>query len=74
MQSRPVLRFLAVTTLSSLIAFTPSHLVEAQATEYSDKPPLLLGAAWYPEQWPESRWDADLSLMESGAHQPCARG
>jgi beta-galactosidase len=27
-------------------------------------PPLLLGAAWYPEQWPESRWDADLELME----------
>jgi len=25
---------------------------------------LALGAAWYPEQWPESRWDADLSLME----------
>lgn len=24
----------------------------------------LLGAAWYPEQWPESRWDADLTLME----------
>ena len=24
----------------------------------------VLGAAWYPEQWPESRWDADLSLME----------
>lgn len=27
-------------------------------------PPLLLGAAWYPEQWPESRWDSDLQLME----------
>jgi beta-galactosidase len=27
-------------------------------------PSLLLGAAWYPEQWPESRWDADLQLME----------
>jgi beta-galactosidase len=27
--------------------------------------PLMLGAAWYPEQWPESRWDADLSLMEA---------
>jgi beta-galactosidase len=64
-QSRPVLRFLSATTLSSLIAFTPSHLVVAQAPEYSDKPPLLLGAAWYPEQWPESRWDADLSLMEA---------
>ncbi len=32
-------------------------------------PPILLGAAWYPEQWPESRWDADLTLMQqSGIH------
>src|ERR1700744_1539083 len=29
-----------------------------------NKVPLELGAAWYPEQWPESRWDADLTLME----------
>lgn len=28
------------------------------------KPALMLGAAWYPEQWPESRWDADLQLMQ----------
>ncbi len=27
-------------------------------------PPLLLGAAWYPEQWPESRWETDLELMQ----------
>lgn len=27
-------------------------------------PPILLGAAWYPEQWPESRWDVDLALMQ----------
>ncbi len=26
---------------------------------------MLLGTAWYPEQWPESRWDADLALMQS---------
>ncbi len=26
--------------------------------------PLGLGAAWYPEQWPESRWETDLRLME----------
>ena len=26
---------------------------------------LYLGTAWYPEQWPESRWDTDLSLMEA---------
>ena len=25
---------------------------------------LYLGSAWYPEQWPEARWDADLTLME----------
>ncbi len=31
--------------------------VHAQATSYPDKPPLMVGAAWYPEQWPESRWD-----------------
>jgi beta-galactosidase len=32
-------------------------------------PPLLLGTAWYPEQWPESRWDADLRLMQqAGVH------
>ena len=24
----------------------------------------MLGTAWYPEQWPESRWDADLTLMQ----------
>lgn len=24
----------------------------------------LIGAAWYPEQWPESRWNADLTLMQ----------
>ena len=29
-----------------------------------DLPPLLLGAAWYPEQWPESRWERDLELMQ----------
>jgi beta-galactosidase len=27
--------------------------------------PLRLGAAWYPEQWPQTRWDADLALMEA---------
>src|ERR1700756_330237 len=36
----------------------------AQATQYPDQPPILLGAAWYPEQWPESQWNADLTLME----------
>ncbi|MFP5267848.1 MAG: beta-galactosidase, partial [Acidobacteriota bacterium] len=31
----------------------------------SSPPALYLGTAWYPEQWPESRWNADLDLMEA---------
>ena len=32
-------------------------------------PPIMMGTAWYPEQWPESRWDADLTLMQqAGIH------
>jgi len=33
-------------------------------TAVSPPPALLLGTAWYPEQWPESRWEADLTLMK----------
>ena len=42
-----------------------SVLVAAQVPSTPYSPSLLLGAAWYPEQWPESRWEADLSLMEA---------
>lgn len=28
-------------------------------------PGLILGAAWYPEQWPEARWEEDLTLMQA---------
>lgn len=34
----------------------PASVVAAQ--------PMLVGMAWYPEQWPEQRWDTDLALME----------
>jgi beta-galactosidase len=30
-----------------------------------ERPAVILGAAWYPEQWPESRWPENLSLMEA---------
>ena len=48
--------------LASPLAFNAAH---AQATQYKDAPPLLLGAAWYPEQWPESQWEPDLTRMEA---------
>jgi beta-galactosidase len=37
----------------------------AQATAYATAPPVLLGAAWYPEQWPEAQWEPDLAKMEA---------
>lgn len=34
-------------------------------TQIPDQNALLMGVAWYPEQWPESRWEEDLRLMEA---------
>ncbi|HLK33233.1 MAG TPA: beta-galactosidase [Terriglobales bacterium] len=54
---------LFLTALFSLVV----PIAEAQAP--TTPPPILLGTAWYPEQWPESRWDADLTLMQqAGIH------
>ena len=33
---------------------------------------LLMGADWYPEQWPEERWETDLAMMEA-AHLNVSR-
>src|SRR5579871_1338941 len=52
-------RLLATVFVTSLLTTT---LPAQQAT--ATPPPLYLGTAWYPEQWPESRWEADLTLME----------
>lgn len=60
----------SVKTLCSLVMFAVllcalGILVSAEPLKAGDKPPaIVLGTAWYPEQWPESRWDADLALME----------
>jgi len=47
------------------LALSAAPLLRAQATQYPNQPPLLVGAAWYPEQWPESQWDQDLDRMEA---------
>lgn len=57
-----VLLHLLITILFPAISPAMLH---AQATAYPGVPPLLVGAAWYPEQWPESQWDADLASMEA---------
>jgi beta-galactosidase len=48
---------------ASLLAVLLPLTLRSQTTA-PPSPPLLLGTAWYPEQWPESRWDADLTLMQ----------
>src|SRR5215469_7976281 len=51
------------TTLLILLAPTrwANRFAESRTPSH---PALLLGTAWYPEQWPESRWETDLSLMQ----------
>jgi beta-galactosidase len=39
---------------------------------YAQPPTVRLGAAWYPEQWPEATWDHDLQLMQD-AHMNVVR-
>ena len=53
-------------SLAAAVLLTPSLRAQAPPTPSPASPPALyLGTAWYPEQWPESQWDADLSLMEA---------
>jgi beta-galactosidase len=54
----------AAISVTSLLLLCPLF-AQAPLPPEPHKAPLLLGAAWYPEQWPESRWDADLTLMEA---------
>jgi beta-galactosidase len=34
------------------------------ATQLPGRDALLVGTDWYPQQWPESRWETDLRMME----------
>ncbi len=54
-----------ITSFAVMAALMVSPLTFGQATQYTNQPPVLLGAAWYPEQWPEQQWDKDLALMEA---------
>src|SRR5262245_17129617 len=55
--------FLLFAVVAPSLALPSRSNSETVATPPSP-PAILLGASWYPEQWPESRWDADLTLMQ----------
>jgi beta-galactosidase len=73
----PVLPFLRLLPLAAAAAFIGPRLVAADPApaaagalgttrSLSPAPSYpILGSSWYPEQWPESRWNADLALMQA---------
>ena len=64
---RQLVLSLAATLLlvPAITAAVPQPPASPQTTAAAAPPALYLGTAWYPEQWPESRWDADLALMQA---------
>ncbi len=57
-------RWKGLTWICLLLGAATTAGFSQKADAVPGAPPLSLGTAWYPEQWPESRWDADLALME----------
>ncbi len=51
--------------LASLVPAAPAlaDTVAPAGQQQFDR--LWLGSAWYPEQWPEARWEEDLRLMKA---------
>jgi beta-galactosidase len=65
--------FAALFLLSVTLAFPQqTGNPSPPATELPGHNALLMGADWYPEQWPEERWETDLRMMEA-AHLNVAR-
>ena len=71
MFSLRVFRLLCVAAGLSFPALAPLHLFssdspgQAPATQIPGHKALLMGTDWYPEQWPETRWETDLRMMEA---------
>ena len=63
------LSFLRVISIAGLVlaaAFAQTPAGRPIPTQIPGQNAIMVGAAWYPEQWPESRWEEDLRMMEAG--------
>jgi beta-galactosidase len=58
-----LIAFLAIIFLTTPVCLTAGEANRQQAGTQSSG--LVFGDAWYPEQWPESRWEKDLELMQN---------
>jgi beta-galactosidase len=62
---RAVLVLATALFLASAQSPLNTSAAESIPTQLPGQNALLMGVAWYPEQWPESRWEEDLRLMEA---------
>ena len=58
--------------LALLLALLAGASPVVRGAHAAAAPALLVGTAWYPEQWPQSRWPKDLKLMQA-AHLDVVR-
>lgn len=64
-------RFLLFSLFLLLFVYLPgvarpqSSSMPSIPTQIPGRDAILVGTAWYPEQWPESRWEDDLRLMQA---------
>ena len=62
---RAVLSFLLILFTAAPAETPASPQNKPLPTQIPGQNAILMGVAWYPEQWPESRWEEDLRLMEA---------
>jgi beta-galactosidase len=63
---------LAILLATSARAITNGADNPAIPTQLPGHDAILMGTAWYPEQWPEAAWEKDVALMEA-SHLKVAR-
>jgi beta-galactosidase len=57
--------FLLLSLDTNVWAASQDKTVKQAEKATAKDPALVLGTAWYPEQWPEARWEKDLELMQA---------
>lgn len=53
-----------IAILLALAVTIPSVWAQSSSNPPGATSKLWLGTAWYPEHWPEERWDTDLQMMQ----------
>jgi beta-galactosidase len=58
------LPILSLVVLSPFLLHAQTTSDAAPPTQIPGRNAILMGTDWYPEQWPESRWETDLQMMQ----------